>query len=68
MTCISDIDETGINKNLKVRYLRDEIYVSFSIILTIIFSETKVKVENIDFNYFSHAHNSLSYTFTANNY
>lgn len=32
MTCISDIDETGINRNLKVRYERDEIYVSFSII------------------------------------
>uniref|UniRef100_A0A336ML00 CSON003283 protein n=1 Tax=Culicoides sonorensis TaxID=179676 RepID=A0A336ML00_CULSO len=29
MTCISDIDEQGINKNLKVRYERDEIYVSF---------------------------------------
>lgn len=30
MTCISDIDEIGINRNLKVRYERDEIYVSFS--------------------------------------
>lgn len=29
MTCISDIDEQGINRNLKVRYQRDEIYVSF---------------------------------------
>jgi len=28
MTCIPDIDETGINRNLKVRYDRDEIYVS----------------------------------------
>lgn len=28
MTCISDIDETGINRNLNVRYQRDEIYVS----------------------------------------
>lgn len=29
MTCISDIDENGINRNLKIRYQRDEIYVSF---------------------------------------
>lgn len=29
MTSISDIDEIGINRNLKVRYDRDEIYVSF---------------------------------------
>lgn len=29
MTCISDIDEQGINRNLKVRYQRDEVYVSF---------------------------------------
>lgn len=29
MTCIPDIDETGINNNLKVRYQRDEIYVSY---------------------------------------
>jgi myosin heavy subunit len=29
MTCIPDIDENGINNNLKVRYQRDEIYVSF---------------------------------------
>uniref|UniRef100_A0A182MTQ7 Uncharacterized protein n=1 Tax=Anopheles culicifacies TaxID=139723 RepID=A0A182MTQ7_9DIPT len=29
MTCISDIDENGINRNLKVRYERDQIYVSF---------------------------------------
>lgn len=29
MTCISNIDELGINRNLKVRYERDEIYVSF---------------------------------------
>lgn len=28
MTSIPDIDETGINRNLKVRYGRDEIYVS----------------------------------------
>lgn len=28
MTCIPDIDENGINRNLKVRYERDEIYVS----------------------------------------
>jgi hypothetical protein len=28
MTCIPDIDETGINRNLKVRYDRDKIYVS----------------------------------------
>ena len=28
MTSIPDIDETGINRNLKVRYDRDEIYVS----------------------------------------
>ena len=28
MTSIPDIDETGINRNLKVRYERDEIYVS----------------------------------------
>uniref|UniRef100_A0A182NL98 Uncharacterized protein n=1 Tax=Anopheles dirus TaxID=7168 RepID=A0A182NL98_9DIPT len=26
MTCISDIDENGINRNLKVRYDRDQIY------------------------------------------
>uniref|UniRef100_A0A182U4Q6 Myosin motor domain-containing protein n=1 Tax=Anopheles melas TaxID=34690 RepID=A0A182U4Q6_9DIPT len=26
MTCISDIDENGINRNLKVRYERDQIY------------------------------------------
>ncbi|EDS40905.1 conserved hypothetical protein [Culex quinquefasciatus] len=26
MTCISDIDENGINHNLKVRYERDQIY------------------------------------------
>lgn len=30
MTAISDIDENGINNNLKVRYDRDQIYVSFS--------------------------------------
>lgn len=30
MTAISDIDENGINRNLRVRYQRDEIYVSFS--------------------------------------
>lgn len=29
MTVISDIDEAGINRNLLVRYNRDEIYVSF---------------------------------------
>lgn len=29
MTSISDIDEIGINRNLKVRYDRDQIYVSF---------------------------------------
>lgn len=29
MTAISDIDENGINHNLKVRYKRDQIYVSF---------------------------------------
>lgn len=29
MTIISDIDETGINRNLQVRYDRDQIYVSF---------------------------------------
>jgi hypothetical protein len=28
MTSIPDIDEIGINRNLKVRYERDEIYVS----------------------------------------
>lgn len=28
MTVISDIDEFGINKNLQIRYQRDEIYVS----------------------------------------
>lgn len=28
MTVISDIDEFGINTNLKVRYKRDQIYVS----------------------------------------
>lgn len=30
MTSISDIDENGINRNLKVRYDQDQIYVSFS--------------------------------------
>lgn len=30
MTVISDIDELGINRNLQVRYDRDQIYVSFS--------------------------------------
>lgn len=30
MTAISDIDEIGINHNLKIRYQRDKIYVSFS--------------------------------------
>lgn len=30
MTAISDIDEIGINHNLKLRYNRDQIYVSFS--------------------------------------
>lgn len=29
MTVISDIDENGINRNLKVRYDRNQIYVSF---------------------------------------
>lgn len=29
MTSISDIDEVGINNNLKNRYQRDQIYVSF---------------------------------------
>ena len=33
MTCIPDIDESGINRNLKVRYDRDEIYVSLCIYL-----------------------------------
>lgn len=28
MTVISDIDEVGINKNLRVRYTRDQVYVS----------------------------------------
>lgn len=28
MTVISDIDENGINVNLKTRYQRDQIYVS----------------------------------------
>ena len=28
MTVISEIDEYGINTNIKVRYLRDRIYVS----------------------------------------
>lgn len=28
MTSIPDIDETGINRNLKVRYEKDDIYVS----------------------------------------
>lgn len=28
MTSIPEIDETGINHNLRVRYERDEIYVS----------------------------------------
>jgi hypothetical protein len=31
MTVISDIDELGINKNLLVRYGRDQIYVSFTL-------------------------------------
>lgn len=30
MTVISDIDEDGINKNLRARYSKDLIYVSFS--------------------------------------
>lgn len=30
MTMLSDIDEEGINRNLHVRYDRDQIYVSFS--------------------------------------
>lgn len=43
MTEISNIDELGINRNLKVRYDRDEIYVSFfenplSILIFIYFS------------------------------
>lgn len=29
LTAISDIDENGINRNLKVRYQREQIYVSF---------------------------------------
>lgn len=37
MTAISDIDEIGINHNLKVRYERDQIYVSFSQIRTKIY-------------------------------
>lgn len=41
MTCISDIDENGINHNLKVRYERDQIYVSFSTKLKQ--SEAKIK-------------------------
>lgn len=31
MTMISDIDEVRINNNLRVRYTRDLIYVSFNI-------------------------------------
>lgn len=31
MTSIPDIDENGINRNLKVRYDRDEIYVSINL-------------------------------------
>lgn len=31
MITIPDIDETGVNRNLKVRYERDEIYVSISL-------------------------------------
>lgn len=42
MTEISNIDELGINRNLKVRYARDEIYVSFfeneTIMLTLQFT------------------------------
>lgn len=34
MTVISDIDETGINRNLQIRYIRDEIYVSFFSVYT----------------------------------
>lgn len=30
MTVISDIDEDGINKNLRARYSKDLVYVSFS--------------------------------------
>ncbi|XP_059621971.1 myosin-I heavy chain isoform X2 [Phlebotomus argentipes] len=33
MTCISDIDENGINRNLKIRYQRDEIYTYTGTIL-----------------------------------
>lgn len=32
LTAIPDIDETGINRNLKVRYERDEIYVSLALL------------------------------------
>jgi myosin heavy subunit len=39
MTCISDIDENGINRNLEVRYERDEIYVSFLITKKILGSQ-----------------------------
>ena len=35
MTVISDIDVEGINQNLHVRYDRDDIYVSCSLLLTI---------------------------------
>ena len=31
MTVISDIDEYGINTNLKVRYSKDRIYVSTNV-------------------------------------
>lgn len=47
MTVISDIDETGINRNLQIRYSRDEIYVSFchhtyfTIIIIIIYFRKK---------------------------
>lgn len=47
MTCISDIDEQGINRNLKVRYQRDEIYVSFfqmqlKLLLELILNQTHI--------------------------
>ena len=45
MTVISDIDEFGINTNLKVRYGRDQIYVSLQLCTCIIYSSYQTMLQ-----------------------
>ncbi|CAH0380682.1 unnamed protein product [Bemisia tabaci] len=46
MTTISNLDEKGINRNLQVRYLKDQIYVSFFQPFCTYKSDSSFKVED----------------------